>query len=248
MGVCLSASSRKSGHRSSPARSSMRTLSLQSGGCQARPLLTATLDFVEHDRIAMSCGGGFVAAALLGHGDARVLSARHRFGGALDQLSQQRGRVERRALVQVGDQMCRPQVHRRSANSVPTLAIRSHFTIRTSWWSVVTSQRVGLCTASAPVLSLFTRYCGFCLDARTVRPAAFSSSVIFSFDPPFDVLAVAFPFDFVALAELVVRHPMASRWVGADWADTCSPSMGGRPLTARRRRLRMPLSTVHLTL
>jgi hypothetical protein len=31
---------------------------------------------------------------------------------------------------------------------------------------------------------------------------------------------VAFPFDFVALAELIVRHPMASRWVGADWANT----------------------------
>src|SRR5579875_3911319 len=43
----------------------------------------------------------------------------------------------------------------------------------------------GLCTASAPVLLLLTRYCGSCLDARTVRPAALVSSVIFSSTVPF---------------------------------------------------------------
>src|SRR5689334_12971623 len=37
----------------------------------------------------------------------------------------------------------------------------------------------GLCTASPPLFSLVTRYCGSSFDARTVRPAASVSSVIF---------------------------------------------------------------------
>ncbi len=48
-----------------------------------------------------------------------------------------------------------------------------------------------MCTASPPDFSLLTRYCGSSFDARTVRPAASVSSVIFfsttpSAVPPWD--------------------------------------------------------------
>src|SRR5690349_14999599 len=46
----------------------------------------------------------------------------------------------------------------------------------------------GLCTASLPLFSLRTRYCGSSELARTVRLAAFVSSVIFSSTVPWAVL------------------------------------------------------------
>ena len=61
----------------------------------------------------------------------------------------------------------------------------------TRWWSCSRAERrrrrsresffsaPGLWTASPPLFSLFTRYCGSSFDARTVRPAASVSSVIF---------------------------------------------------------------------
>ena len=50
------------------------------------------------------------------------------------------------------------------------------------------TQRVGLVDGSAPALSLRTRYCGPSLEARTFRPAAWVSEVIFSSTVPVTVL------------------------------------------------------------
>src|SRR5215203_5497609 len=46
----------------------------------------------------------------------------------------------------------------------------------------------GLCTASRPLLSLFTRYCGSSSDAATVRPASSVRLVIFLSTSPVVVL------------------------------------------------------------
>src|ERR1700733_9877006 len=65
----------------------------------------------------------------------------------------------------------------------------------------------GLCTASAPVLLLLTRYCGSSFDARTVRTAVFGD---FLRHGSFHVLAVALPFDVFALLEAFASHCLPS--------------------------------------
>ena len=69
----------------------------------------------------------------------------------------------------------------------------------------------GLCTAVPPLFSLSTSYCGSSSLARTVRPDASVSSVIFRSTVPSAVAAVAVPGDVVALRELVGHRRPPSR-------------------------------------
>jgi hypothetical protein len=68
------------------------------------------------------------------------------------------------------------------------------------------SSASGSCTASLPLLSLRTRYCGSSFEARTFRFAAVASEVIFSSTVPSAVLPWVCQVTLVARVEFVGAH------------------------------------------